>query len=54
MWSIICVMAFMSCKNSFSIKACSEDIVTKDLEIKNIVKDQIVNDYDPEKEEIHK
>lgn len=54
MWSIICVMAFMSCKNSFSIHACSEDIVTKDLEIKNIVKEQIANDYDPEKEEIHK
>ena len=53
-WSIVCVLAVMSCRNSFSIQACSEDIIAKDLELKNIVKDQIVNDKKNKKEEIHK
>lgn len=48
-WGIICVLACMSCRNCFSVKVCTDETSEKELDIK-----KIVQEYETEKEELHK
>ncbi len=49
MWSIICLLAYMSFKNSFAIRVHSDESIKNDIELKSIVQE-----YEQEKEEVHK